>query len=196
MTNLPMFNIMYAERYDTIFYISNGKLPRRNPEQKYNWRSTLPGNTSATLWTDFKSINELPQYINPGSGYLYNTNHSPFLATDSGFNLDADKYDPKDGFEKYHNNRSQRVTELMKGIDKIDYSTFRSIKFDQQLPQQLKYPYGIDSMLNLNGNHYGALKNTINTFQQSDRKAISSSKGAAIFLLVYHYLAGKQVGTQ
>lgn len=25
ITSLPMFNIMYADRYDTIFYISNGK---------------------------------------------------------------------------------------------------------------------------------------------------------------------------
>lgn len=195
MTSLPMFNIMYADRYDTIFYISNGKLPRRNPDPKYNWRSTLPGNTSATLWTDFKSINELPQYINPVSGYLYNTNHSPFLATDSTFNLDGARYDPKDGFEQYHNNRSQRVTELMKEFDKIDYSIFKRIKFDQQLPQQLKYPYGIDSMLNLNGDHYGELKDMINTFQQWDRKAISSSRGAAIFLLVYHYIAGKLAGT-
>ena len=80
--NLPMFNITYADRYDTIFYISNGKMPRRNPDPKYNWRSTIPGNTSATLWTEFKSITELPQYVNPPSGYLFNTNHSPFLATD------------------------------------------------------------------------------------------------------------------
>jgi len=195
MTSLPMFNIMYADRHDTIFYISNGKLPRRNPDPKYNWRSILPGNTSATLWTNFKSINELPQYINPVSGYLYNTNHSPFLATDSTFNLDGARYDPKDGFEQYHNNRSQRVTELMKEIDKIDYSIFKRIKFDQQLPQQLKYPYGIDSMLNLNGDHYGKLKNIINTFQQWDRKAVTSSRGAAIFLLIYHYIAGKLAGT-
>lgn len=194
MTSLPMFNIMYADRYDTIFYISNAKLPRRNPDPKYNWQSTVPGNVSATLWTDFKTINELPQYINPASGYLFNTNHSPFLATDSGFNLDGNKYDPNDGFERYQNNRSQRVTELMRGVDKIDYAAFKRIKFDQQLPQQLKYPYGIDSMLILNGDNYGVLKDMINTFQQWDRKATSSSKGAAIFLLVYQYVANKLAG--
>lgn len=77
MASLPMFNIVYADRYDTIFYISNAKLPIRNPDPFYNWESILPGNTSATLWTRFKSVKVLPQYINPGSGYLYNTNHSP-----------------------------------------------------------------------------------------------------------------------
>jgi acyl-homoserine-lactone acylase len=195
MTSLPMFNIMYADRYDTIFYISNGKMPRRNPDTAYHWKSTLPGNTSATLWTTFKPIGELPQYINPPSGYLFNTNHSPFLATDSIYNLDRKKFDKNDGYETYHNNRSQRVTELMKGIDKIDYNTFKRIKFDQQLPQQLKYTYGIDSMMNLSVADYPALKEVIANFQGWDKKAIANSKGAAVFLLVYDYISKKLAGT-
>ncbi|HKO80270.1 MAG TPA: penicillin acylase family protein, partial [Chitinophagaceae bacterium] len=194
MTSVPMFNIMYADRFDTIFYISNAKLPQRNPDPKYNWKSTVPGNTSATLWTSFKPIRELPQYINPASGYLYNMNHSPFLATDPASNLDSNKYDRNDGFERYQNNRSWRFGELVKDIDKIDYDMFRRIKFDQQLPQQLQYIYGIDSLLNLNANVYPALKEIIITLQQWDRKATVNSKGAAIFLLLYYYVAGKLAG--
>jgi acyl-homoserine-lactone acylase len=194
MTSLPMFNIMYADRYDTIFYISNGKMPRRNPDPKYNWKSTLPGNTSATLWTEFKPIGELPQYVNPPSGYLFNTNHSPFLATDVKYNLDMKNADKTDGYETYHNNRSQRVTELING-DKVDYNTFKRIKFDQQLPKELKYTYGIDTMLSLNVNDYPAMKEVITNFQSWDRKAVANSKGAAVFLLVYDYVAKKLAGT-
>ncbi len=194
MTSLPMFNIMYADRYDTIFYISNGKMPRRNPDPKYNWKSTVPGNTSATLWTAFKPISELPQYVNPASGYLFNTNHSPFLATDVKYNLDMRKFDRTDGYETYHNNRSQRVTELINGTDKIDYTNFKKIKFDQQLPKELKYTYGIDSMLNLNVNDYPAMKEVIINFQSWDRKAVANSKGAAVFLLVYDYVVKKLAG--
>jgi len=194
MTSLPMFNIMYADRYDTIFYISNGKMPRRNPDPKYNWLSTLPGNTSATLWTAFKPIGELPQYVNPASGYLYNTNHSPFLATDTKYNLDMRKFDKTDGYETYHNNRSQRVTELLNGTGKIDYPTFKKIKFDQQLPKDLKYTYGIDTMLSLNARDYPAMKEVISNFQNWDRKAVANSKGAAVFLLVYDYVAKKLAG--
>ena len=194
MTSLPMFNIMYADRYDTIFYISNGKMPRRDPDTTYKWKSTLPGNTSATLWTTFKPVGELPQYINPPSGYLFNTNHSPFLATDTNYNLDRKKFDPADGYETYHNNRSQRVTELIKGDQKIDFETFKSIKFDQQLPQQLQYTYSIDSMLNMDADAQPALKQIIYNFQHWDRKAVINSKGAAIFLLVYNYVAKKLAG--
>jgi acyl-homoserine-lactone acylase len=195
MNSIPMFNIIYADRYDTIFYISNVKLPRRDPGPKYNWRSTLPGNTSATLWTAFKPETELPQYINPASGYLYNTNHSPFIATAPGYNLDSTRFDRNDGFERYHNNRSQRVAELMQGITKIDYAGVKRIKFDQQLPQQLKYPYGIDSMLNLNAAGYPTLKEVITNLQQWDKKETAASKGAAVFLLTYEYVAGKLKGT-
>ena len=193
MISLPMFNIMYADRYDTIFYISNGKMPRRNPDTKYNWKSTLPGNTSATLWTEFKPIGELPQYVNPASGYLFNTNHSPFLATDTKYNLDMRKFDRTDGYETYHNNRSQRVTELI-NTDKVDYNRFKQIKFDRQLPQQLKYTYGIDSMFNLNIADHTSLKEVIANFQHWDKKALTDSKGAAIFLLTYHYLVERLKG--
>lgn len=193
MTSLPMFNIMYADRYDTIFYISNGKMPVRNTDPKYNWKSTIPGNTTATLWTSFKPVQQLPQYLNPPSGYLYNTNHSPFLATDPKYNLDKNKFDKNDGYETYHNNRSQRVTELI-NKEKIDYSTFKKIKFDQQLPKELKYTYGIDSMLNLNANDYPVLKDMITTLQDWNKKAVVNSKGAAIFLFVYDYVSTKLKG--
>lgn len=195
MMSLPMFNIMYADRYDTIFYISNGKMPRRNPDTAYRWKSTLPGNTSATLWTEFKTIKELPQYVNPPSGYMFNTNHSPFLATDPQYNLDKTKADKTDGYEMYHNNRSKRVTELLYNTGKIDYNTFRQIKFDQQLPKELQYTYGIDSMFNLNADEFPGLKNVITNFQSWDRKATANSKGAAIFIITYYYLADKLKGT-
>lgn len=195
MMSLPMFNIMYADRYDTIFYISNGKMPRRNADTAYHWKSTVPGNTSATLWTEFKPIKELPQYINPSSGYLFNTNHAPFLATEPTSNLDKNKYDKNDGWETYHNNRSKRVTELLYNTGKIDYNTFKRIKFDQQLPQQLQYTYEIDSMFNLRAAEFPLLKDVINNFQSWDKKATADSKGAAIFIITYYYLADKLKGT-
>ena len=189
MTSLPMFNIVYADRFDTIFYISNAKLPIRNPDPSYNWKGTIPGNSSATLWTKFKPIESLPQYTNPAAGYLFNTNHSPFLATEGKLDLPPTKYDLKDGFETYNNNRSKRVNELLNGIDKIDYEYFKKIKFDRQYPANFEFPYGLDSLLGLNAGDYPALKEVITTLQNWDHKAVVNSKGAAVFLLAYEYIA-------
>ncbi|MEO5892409.1 MAG: penicillin acylase family protein [Ferruginibacter sp.] len=195
MTSLPMFNIVYADRYDTIFYISNAKLPFRNPDTRYNWKSVLPGNTSATLWTKFKPVMALPQYINPPAGYLFNTNHSPFLATEKKYNLDPKNYDPNDGFEQNNNNRSERFTELVKGTGKIDYETLKKIKFDREYPQQLQFAYGIDSLLHLNSDDYPQLKAVIKNLQEWDKKAVKTSKGAAVFLILYDYVSKKLGGT-
>ncbi|MBT5507722.1 MAG: acylase, partial [Flammeovirgaceae bacterium] len=41
MVAIPSFNIMYADRYDNIFYVSNGKIPFR--DSKFDWKKTLPG---------------------------------------------------------------------------------------------------------------------------------------------------------
>ncbi|MCF8215218.1 MAG: penicillin acylase family protein, partial [Chitinophagaceae bacterium] len=78
MQGLSMFNIVYADRNDTIFYINNALMPLRDPSPAFDWKKTLPGNTSKTLWTKFYGISELPQYVNPSSGFLFNTNHSSF----------------------------------------------------------------------------------------------------------------------
>ncbi len=190
MTSLSMFNVVYADRYDTIFYVSNGKLPRRNPDTTYHWKGTLPGNTSATLWTEFKPIEELPQYVNPTSGYLFNTNHAPFLASAPSDNLDTLNYDPNDGFYRRHNNRSKRVTEIMP-TGKLDYETFKQIKFDQQLPKELQYEVDLDVFWSLDESKYPALKNVINSLQLWDRKATVDSRGAAVFLLMYYKLYSK-----
>ncbi|RYY28866.1 MAG: acylase [Chitinophagaceae bacterium] len=195
MTSLPMFNIIYADRYDTIFYISNGKMPVRNPDPQYDWSSTVPGNTSKTLWTAFKPIGSLPQYLNPPSGYVFNTNHSPFFATDEAYNLDGKKFDKNDGFETFHNNRSIRVGELMKDVQKVDYPTLKRIKYDQQFPAVFEFPYGLDSLFNLDADAYPQFQQPLISLQQWDRKALADSKGAAVFLMVYDFLSKKLAGT-
>ena len=186
--HLPMFNIMYADNKDTIFYISNGKMPYRNADTSYHWNSTVPGNTMATLWTKFKPLSELPQQMNPTSGYLFNTNHSPFLATDTKENLDPKKFDVNDGYETYHNNRSQRAKDLIDPLNKISYADLKRIKFDRSLPAKILFPYGYnaDSMFLVDEAKYPELAPIITTLKQWDHAAVANSKGAAIYNIAYY----------
>ncbi|HAO47103.1 MAG TPA: penicillin acylase family protein [Ferruginibacter sp.] len=191
---LSMFNIMYADRYDTTFYISNAMMPIRDSSASFNWKRTVPGNTSKTLWTDFRSEKDLPQYINPKSGFLFNTNHSPFLATAAADNLKPSSFSKTDGWEQYHLNRSVRFLELFPQQEKLSYEKFKQIKFDKQLPAVLQYTYKIDSMFLLNAAEYPALAPLITTFKSWDKRGDAGSKGAAIFLLTYEYLKKKLQG--
>ncbi|MEY4279527.1 MAG: hypothetical protein RL377_1531 [Bacteroidota bacterium] len=188
--HLAMFNIMYADKRDTIFYISNGKIPYRNSDTTYHWNSTVPGNTMATLWTKFKPVSALPQYVNPTSGYLFNTNHSPFLATDEKSNLNPALFDVNDGYETYHNNRSRRAKDLIDPLAKISYEDLKRIKFDQSLPEKILFPYGFnaDSMFLVNEQSYPQLASIITSLKTWDHKASVNSKGALIYNLAYYYV--------
>ncbi len=188
---LSMFNIMYADKYDTIFYINNAAMPIRDGSTKYNWLRTVPGNTSKTLWTNFRAIKDLPQYINPKSGFLFNTNHSSFLATSPEDNLNYSAFAKQDGWENYHLNRSVRFLELFPQNEKLSYEKFKEIKFDKQLPTTLQYWYKVDSMFTLNEKDYPNYANLITTFKSWDKRGDADSKGAALFLLAYEYLKKK-----
>ncbi|MCU0388610.1 MAG: penicillin acylase family protein [Chitinophagaceae bacterium] len=184
---LSMFNIVYADKYDTIFYINNALVPYRDSLNGFNWKATLPGNTSKTLWTSFKPLEYLPQYVNPKSGVLFNTNHSSFFASGQEDNLKPEQYAKEDGWETYHNNRSVRVYELL-GPEKISFDRLKEIKFDKQLPKQLAYPIQIDTMFLLDTLKHPEISYQINTFRNWDRNAIPDSRGAAVFLLIYRNL--------
>lgn len=193
MQGLSMFNIMYADRYDTIFYINNALMPVRNPSPEYNWRKTVQGNTSATLWTSFRGIKELPQYVNPGSGYLYNTNHSSFSATSPAYNLKQGSFPPLDSWDSNQNNRSIRFQELMPE-GKIDFKTFYKIKFDRQLPAKLHYLYGVDTLFLMKPADYPAFDTLLRNLQGWDKRGDADSKGAGAFLMVYEVVSAAYRG--
>jgi acyl-homoserine-lactone acylase len=185
---LSMFNIMYADRFDTIFYINNALMPIRNPAPEYHWNRTVPGNTSKTLWTGFRPINELPQYINPSSGFLFNTNHASFFATAKENNLDPSVFPKSDGWETWNNNRSFRFIEQITGKDKIDLLTLKNIKYDLQLPKKLAYPFNLDTLFLLDEKEFPQFAELITNLKNWDKNGNAQSKGAAIFLLAYKSL--------
>lgn len=188
MTAIPGFNTIYADKNDTIFYVSNGKIPKR--ETGYDWKNTVPGNTSATLWKEFHPLKALPQYVNPASGYLVNTNHTPFNATGKTDNLKASDFDPTMGYETYDNNRSIRFQQLISGYDKLSYDNFKKIKYDNQYPDSLYFQVNFNPAFSLKTDS-PEIKDLLNTLQTWNRKADADSKGAAVFLMVYNYFKSK-----
>lgn len=183
--HLPMFNVVYADR-DTIFYVSNGKMPLR--ERGFNWRGTLPGNTSKTLWTRFHPLSDLPQYVNPKGGYLFNMNHSPFNATAPADNLKPAAFDPAMGYERHNNNRSTRFGELMRGVEKLDYAHFKRLKYDLQLPKKPAYGWAdFNPLFTLKPGEAGDVRDLVETLNAWNRQATTDSRGAAVFLRFYKF---------
>jgi acyl-homoserine-lactone acylase len=167
---------IYGDKCDTIFAISTGRLPIRNPE--YNWLSVLPGDTSATLWTQYHSIEDLPQITNPDCGFLFNVNNSAFDVTCEEENLLFENYDITMGYGIKPTNRSMRFHELMKLYPgKIDYEDFKEIKFDKSLPDSLIGYYNIDlnTFYELSPDNYPDIKNEIIRIQNCPRTATTDN---------------------
>ncbi len=181
MLAIPGYNIVYADKYDTIYYLSNGRIPIRDP--KYNWKTTLPGNTSATLWTNLHPLADLPQVLQPKSGFVFNTNHSPFHATEGEGN--AVIKDPTMGYETLENNRSRRFEELIAQHDKISFDDFKKIKFDRQYPSKFAFPINIDNLFSLNPTTNPEIADLITQLNTWDKKGDATSIGAGTFLLAY-----------
>lgn len=183
----PGYNIVYGDRYDTIFYLSNGRIPVRNPN--FDWRGVVPGNTRLTLWEKFQPVENLPQVLNPGSGYVYNTNHSPFNATAPEDNIREEDYDSTMGYQTDDNNRSVRVMKLMQECPRVSYDDFKQIKYDIQLPEKLAYPANIDTLFLLDAKEYPELSELISMLKGWDRRGNIESEAATVFAIAFYYVA-------
>ena len=187
MKALPGYNIGYADRNDTIFYISNGLLPKR--AKGYDWENVVPGNTRKTLWTTTYDIEELPQVIQPSSGYVYNANHTPFRSSGQKDNPIQENFDEAMGFETYDNNRSTRLKELINQYDRLDYNDFKTIKYDHQYPNPYTFSWmNINYLDRLDSSLYPVIAALIERLQTWDRKAAATSLGAGTFAVFYNEL--------
>ncbi len=78
---IPMFNVVYADNQDNIFYAYNGTIPKR--DTAFDWTKPVDGSNSRTDWQGVHTFNELPQVLNPECGYVQSCNSSPFTTTES-----------------------------------------------------------------------------------------------------------------
>ena len=77
---IPMYNILYADRDGHIEYLFNAPIPRRSEGDWDMWAKPVAGDTSRLLPTGTLSYEELPKAIDPASGYVQNSNEPPWDA--------------------------------------------------------------------------------------------------------------------
>jgi len=129
--DLPMFNVMYADKVGNIFYYFAGYIPER-PEGDWDfWSGLVPGNDSKYLWDTYHSYEDMPKLLNPKSGWLQNANDPPYTTTI------PTELNPKDypaymapvemGF------RPQRSAQIMMADEKISFEEFELYKHDTKM---------------------------------------------------------------
>ena len=187
---IPSFNILYADKYDSIYYISNGRLPLRN--SNFDWEKVVPGNTKLTLNNEYHDLEDLPQLTNPNAGYLFNMNNSPFNATNSVDNLSFHDFDSTMGYRLHENNRSIRFMTLIDQYKEVSWSDFLKIKYDVTLPDSLQYNINVNLLFTMDPEIAGPAAETVRILQKWNRRAELIDVGPAHFNEFYTHLMGKR----
>ena len=71
-------NTIFADAEGNIAYFHGNFIPKRDP--KFDWTKPVDGSDPATDWHALLSVDETPKLLNPASGWLYNSNDSPWSA--------------------------------------------------------------------------------------------------------------------
>lgn len=74
-------NIIYADADGHILYHYGGNTPIRASGDRAFWSGVVPGDTSATLWTDLHPYEAMPRVVDPPNGWVQNANEAPWSAT-------------------------------------------------------------------------------------------------------------------
>jgi acyl-homoserine-lactone acylase len=127
---IPSTNFIYADAEGNIAYVYNAAIPDRPEDVKADWRSLLPGDNSALIWNGAVDYAELPKIINPSSGWVYNSNNTPFTAAGAGSDLAPDAFSPVMGIELKQTNRSRRAYKLLSEAGVLDRAALERIKYD------------------------------------------------------------------
>lgn len=79
--HIPFFNVMAASGDGHTYYFFGGKTPRRTGGDYDRWSGPARGDSSALVWTDYLTYEELPHVMDPPSGWLQNANDPPWTVT-------------------------------------------------------------------------------------------------------------------
>jgi len=125
---LPSINYIYADEKGNIGYVYNGQFPARR--EGIDWTEIQPGDRSDLIWHGYLPFDRVPQIWNPRSGYVFNSNNTPFQATGAEDALKPADFSPAMGIQTNMTNRAYRAEETFGADPAITADAFRTYKFD------------------------------------------------------------------
>ncbi len=174
---LPMFTVIYADRDGNILHFFAGQVPVREQGDWNFWQGIVPGDTSATLWTEIHTFNDLPLVVNPSTGWLQNSNDPPWTTT-FPLEIHPDDYPPymapvNFGF------RAQRSARLLMENDGLSFNEMVKLKHDTRMKLADRV---LDDLLDAIECYGGEMVNRASELlSEWDRTADAESCGSVLF---------------
>jgi acyl-homoserine-lactone acylase len=186
---VPATNFIYADAKGNIALFYNAMFPDR--PAGFNWRATLPGDTSAALWSGTLPFDRVPALVNPRSGYVMNANNTPWVAAGPGDELDAAAFSPLLGVEDDMTNRAVRLIELFEASGQIDEARLKAIKYDTAYSRTGYAKAWMDRLLALDTKGDPALAQAQDLLRKWDWNLDGKGKGDALALMVLRPANGR-----
>jgi acyl-homoserine-lactone acylase len=177
MLQLPMFNIVYADRGGNIMYLFNGNVPVRATGDFAFWKGTVDGTNTDLIWNKIHDYKDLPKVINPSTGFVSNCNDAPWTCTEPMV------LDPVD-FPAYMSSRGtflrpQRAVNMIKSDLSITFEELIDYKHDTRMEAAERF---LDDLLAaVEKNPDPKAMEAAKILAGWDRKTESDSRGAVLF---------------
>jgi acyl-homoserine-lactone acylase len=181
MQALPSINYVYADREGNIAYVYNAKLPKRAPG--WDWKSYLPGDRSELIWDEFVAWDDMPMLINPPSGFVASSNHTPFRATLPEGVLRREDFPAEGGIEKRMTNRGLRALEMFGGDEAISREEFFAYKYDKRYSEQSRAREIRDEVLAADWDDDPSVQEALSVLARWDLTAEADDTSAALGIM-------------
>lgn len=178
---IGMFNIVYADKDDNIYYVSYGQVPYRNDSLAL--LDYIPATSSDVVWQRIHTLDELPHNENPRDGYVFNTNNTPFHSSkdlDVAYKNASPQYVDR---RPSDNNRANRLVEQMEEKEKISFEDFQAIKFDNKYSKNTYLVKQLDYLYTISPSDFPDISDAIALIQAWDFEADSLDASATMLML-------------
>jgi len=179
---LPSINYIYADEKGNIGYVYNGLFPVR--AEGRDWRLVQPGDRSDTIWHGYLPFDRVPQIWNPKSGYVFNSNNTPFEATGAQDALKPADFSPTMGIQTDMTNRAYRAQETFGADAAITAEAFRAYKFDLAFSERSDVAREIAEVVKVDPESDSDLKSAQALLKSWDRRTNIGSRAAALAVLM------------